>query len=81
MDTSSAVQRVATYSTKNTRASREIFEAGDVILRNNALHKLGDDSARFLSLSPFQKLFPFCFLSAPFSLCAWLTTPIQAGNS
>jgi len=46
MELASALQRLSDYSTKNTRASRQIFESGVVIFRNNALHKLGDDSAR-----------------------------------
>jgi len=46
MELASALQRLSDYSTKNTRASRQIFENGVVIFRNNALHKLGDDSAR-----------------------------------
>ena len=46
MELASALQRHSDYSTKNTRASRQIFENGVVIFRNNALHKLGDDSAR-----------------------------------
>lgn len=45
MELTSAVQQLSDYSTKNTRASRQIFEAGVVIFRNNALHKLGDNSA------------------------------------
>jgi hypothetical protein len=48
MDTAEAIQRLANYTKKNCRASREIFEAGVVIFRNDALHKLGDDSARLL---------------------------------
>ena len=51
MDTASAIERLANYSKKNTRASREIFEAGVVIFDGDALlRRLGDDSAR-LSLS------------------------------
>jgi hypothetical protein len=46
MELASALQRLSDYSTKNTRASRQIFENGVVIFRSNALHKLGDDSAR-----------------------------------
>ena len=45
MDLATALQRLANYRTKNTRASREIFESGVVVFRNNALHKLADDSA------------------------------------
>ncbi|KAI0275710.1 hypothetical protein BGY98DRAFT_40716 [Russula aff. rugulosa BPL654] len=48
MELASALQRLSDYSTKNTRASRQIFENGVVIFRNNALHKLGDDSWQFL---------------------------------
>jgi hypothetical protein len=48
MDLASALQRLANYRTKNSRASREIFESGVVVFRNDALHKLGDDSAFFL---------------------------------
>ena len=44
MDLPSALQRLANYRTKNSRASREIFESGVVVFRNDALHKLGDDS-------------------------------------
>jgi hypothetical protein len=46
MELASALQRLSNYSTKNTRASRQIFESGVVVFRNNALHKLGEDSAR-----------------------------------
>ena len=45
MDLASALQRLANYRTKNSRASREIFESGVVVFRNDALRKLGDDSA------------------------------------
>jgi hypothetical protein len=45
MELASALQQLSNYSTKNTRASRQIFESGVVIFRNNALHKLGDNSA------------------------------------
>ena len=45
MDLASALQRLANYRTKNSRASREIFESGVIVFRNNALHKLGDDRA------------------------------------
>jgi hypothetical protein len=48
MNLASALERLSNYSTKNTRASRQIFESGVVIFRNNALHKLGDDSERRL---------------------------------
>ncbi|KAH9064579.1 TPR-like protein [Lactarius vividus] len=48
MDVASALQRLANYRTKNSRTSREIFESGVVVFRNNALHKLGDDSWQFL---------------------------------
>lgn len=45
MELTSALQRLSDYSTKNTRASRQIFDTGIVIYRNDALHKLGDNSA------------------------------------
>jgi hypothetical protein len=45
MEHASALQQLSNYSTKNTRASRQIFESGVVLFRNNALDKLGDDSA------------------------------------
>ncbi|KAH8990742.1 TPR-like protein [Lactarius akahatsu] len=48
MDVASALQRLANYRTKNSRASREIFESGVIVFRNDALHKLGDDSWQFL---------------------------------
>ncbi|KAF8465878.1 TPR-like protein [Russula ochroleuca] len=48
MDLASALQRHTNSSTKNTRASRQFFESGIVIYRNNAWHKLGDDSWQFL---------------------------------
>ncbi|KAH9077702.1 TPR-like protein [Lactarius deliciosus] len=48
MDVASALQRLANYRTKNSRTSREIFESGVVVFRNDALHKLGDDSWQFL---------------------------------
>jgi hypothetical protein len=44
MDLPSALQQLNDYSSKNSRASRQIFESGVVIFRNDALHKLGDDS-------------------------------------
>jgi hypothetical protein len=44
MDLPSALHRLSHYSTKNARASRQIFESGVVIFRSNALHKLGGDS-------------------------------------
>ena len=53
MELANALQRLSEYSNKNTRASRQIFENGVVIFRNNALHKLGDDSA-CCNLSPAQ---------------------------
>ncbi|KAI9513505.1 TPR-like protein [Russula earlei] len=48
MDVTSALQRSANYTTKNARASRQIFESGIVVFRNNAQYKLGDDSWQFL---------------------------------
>ncbi|KAN0109533.1 hypothetical protein V8E52_009176 [Russula decolorans] len=48
MELASALQQLSNYSAKNTRASRQIFESGVVVFRNNALHKLGDDSWQFL---------------------------------
>ncbi|KAN0139212.1 hypothetical protein V8E53_002713, partial [Lactarius tabidus] len=42
------LQRLANYRTKNSHASREIFESGVVVFRNDALRKLGDDSWQFL---------------------------------
>ncbi|KAI9464031.1 TPR-like protein [Lactarius psammicola] len=48
MDLASALQRLANYRTKNSRISREIFESGVVVFRNDALYKLGDDSWQFL---------------------------------
>jgi len=55
MDTAEAIQRLANYSKRNCRASREIFEAG-ILIRNDASRKLGDDSARPLSLHTFRSL-------------------------
>jgi hypothetical protein len=49
MDSAEAIQRLANYSKRNCRASREIFEAG-IIIRDDASRKLGDDSARPFSL-------------------------------
>jgi hypothetical protein len=43
MDLPSAFKRLADYRTKNTRLSRQIFESGIVVYRNDAMHKLGDD--------------------------------------
>jgi ER membrane protein complex subunit 2 len=43
MDLASALKRLADYHTKNTRASRQIFESGVIVFRNDPLHKLGDD--------------------------------------
>ncbi|KAI0299385.1 TPR-like protein [Multifurca ochricompacta] len=48
MDLTSALQRLANYRARNSRASRQIFETGVVVFRNDALHKLGDDSWEFL---------------------------------
>jgi tetratricopeptide (TPR) repeat protein len=48
MDLASALQQLANYRTKNNRASREVFESGVVVFRNDALHKLGEDSWQFL---------------------------------
>ncbi|TFY63734.1 hypothetical protein EVG20_g6193 [Dentipellis fragilis] len=45
MDLSTALERLANYRTRNSRASQEIFESGVVVFRNDALHQLGDDSA------------------------------------
>jgi len=47
MDSAEAIQRLANYSKRNCRASREIFEAG-IIIRDDASRKLGDDSWQFL---------------------------------
>ncbi|KAI0267362.1 TPR-like protein [Gloeopeniophorella convolvens] len=47
MDLPSALHRLAHYRTHNTRASRQIFEAGAVVFRNDALGKLGDDNWQF----------------------------------
>jgi len=78
MDTASAIERLAKYSKKNSRNSREIFEAGVAILRDDALHRLGDGGAR-LSLSPNERCLPTPTHAHP--LCAHLTTPFfQAGN-
>jgi hypothetical protein len=44
MDLPSALHRLSHYNPKNARASRQIFEAGIVIYRNDAMHKLGDES-------------------------------------
>ncbi len=62
MELASALQRLSNYSTKNTRASRQIFENGVVIFRNNVLDKLGDDCAftcPLLIIIPQQLITPF----------------------
>ncbi|KAI0046782.1 TPR-like protein [Auriscalpium vulgare] len=43
MDLPAALQRLANYRLRNSRASRDIFESGVLVLRKNALSKLGDD--------------------------------------
>ncbi|KAA1471927.1 TPR-like protein [Dentipellis sp. KUC8613] len=48
MDLPTALERLANYRSRNSRASQEIFESGVVVFRNDALHKLGDDSWAFL---------------------------------
>lgn len=72
MNLATALQRLANYRTKNTnaRASRQIFESGIVVLRNNALHKLGDDCASSLLT-----------LNNHFFAPTRLTTPLKVGSS
>jgi hypothetical protein len=65
MDLASALKRLADYRTKNTRASRQIFESGVVVFRNDPLRKLGDDSTSPQNESP-----------RPMT-----DGPLQAGNS
>ena len=65
MDLASALKRLADYRTKNTRASRQIFESGVVVFRNDPLRKLGDDSRSPQNVSP-----------RPMT-----DGPLQAGNS
>jgi len=43
MNVASALEKLAKYNATNTRASRQIFESGVVVLRNNAQHRLGND--------------------------------------
>lgn len=43
-DLTSALQRLANYRSHNTRASKDVFESGVVVLKQNAINKLGDDS-------------------------------------
>ncbi|KAH9968059.1 TPR-like protein [Russula dissimulans] len=47
MDVASALEQVAKHTTANTRASRQIFESGVVVLRNNVQHRLGNDVWKF----------------------------------
>ncbi|EIM87497.1 TPR-like protein [Stereum hirsutum FP-91666 SS1] len=47
-DLTSALQRLANYRSHNTRASKDVFESGVVVLKQNAINKLGDDSWSFL---------------------------------
>lgn len=44
VDLASALQRLANYRSHNTRASKDVFESGVVVLKQNAVDKLGDDS-------------------------------------
>lgn len=46
-DLASALQRLANYRSHNSRASKDVFENGVVIFKQNALSKLGDESACF----------------------------------
>jgi tetratricopeptide (TPR) repeat protein len=48
MDLQSALQKLATYRSQNTRASQETFENGVAILKSNAAKKMGDEGWAFL---------------------------------
>ncbi|EJD51792.1 TPR-like protein [Auricularia subglabra TFB-10046 SS5] len=48
MSFAEAQQRLATYRTRNTRASEEIVQLGQKVLRENGLKKMGDESWGFL---------------------------------
>ncbi|GLB39780.1 putative TPR-like protein [Lyophyllum shimeji] len=48
MSLSTALERLATYRTNNTRASQETFEQGWIILKSGATTKLGDEGWAFL---------------------------------
>jgi hypothetical protein len=39
-----ALERLANHRTHRTRASQEVFDAGKVVLDNNATGKMGDES-------------------------------------
>lgn len=43
-----ALQKLATYRSHNTRASQEIFERGVGLLKSNATNKMGDEGWAFL---------------------------------
>lgn len=46
MDLPTALQKLATYRTNDTRASQDTFDKGLVLLKSNAVSKMGDESAR-----------------------------------
>lgn len=45
MSLSSALERLATYRTNNTRASQETFEKGSQVLKAGSTPNLGDEGA------------------------------------
>ena len=50
MSFSTALLKLATYRTHNTRASQDTFENGTLILKSNAASKLGDDGTSLSSV-------------------------------
>jgi hypothetical protein len=44
MDLPSALQKLAAYRTKDTRASQDTFDNGLVVLKTNAVSKMGHES-------------------------------------
>lgn len=47
MSLQSALEQLATYRTKNTRASQDVFRKGLLVLQKKGLNKLGDDGKSF----------------------------------
>lgn len=44
-DVASALQKLATYRSHNSRESRDTFDKGIIVLKSNAVNKMGDDGA------------------------------------
>jgi ER membrane protein complex subunit 2 len=44
-DVASALEKLATYRSRNNRASQETFDKGVIILRSNVANKMGEEGA------------------------------------